>query len=108
MSESKELLRTPLSIFNKHTGICIVDKNGIYVTGFLDKDVAEKIIEACNAHEKLVAENGRLKKLLERFIDDEPCSLDHHGYCQTHDFTEGGCGVSQAKQALEETREVKP
>lgn len=23
-------------------------------------------------------------KLLESLVDDEPCSYDHHGYCQTH------------------------
>ena len=24
-------------------------------------------------------------ELLKEFVDDEPCSLDHRGYCQAHD-----------------------
>lgn len=39
-------------------------------------------------------------------IDEEPCSLDHHGYCQAHGFlSEGGCGVAQAKAIVKEWRE---
>jgi hypothetical protein len=40
-----------------------------------------------------------LQGLLEPFKDD-PCRLDHHGYCQTH-FIEADCCVSRARAALE-------
>jgi len=41
----------------------------------------------------------RYRELLERFIDDESCSFDHHGYCQTHGVTKP-CINQEAKEAL--------
>lgn len=48
----------------------------------------------------LTAEVERLRKLLQRNIDNEPCRLDHHGYCQTH-YLEEDCSVAAARAALE-------
>jgi len=50
--------------------------------------------------EELTAENEWLKELLRRNIDDEPCRLDHHGYCQAH-YLEKDCSVAAALAALE-------
>jgi hypothetical protein len=39
--------------------------------------------------------------LLATFVDDEPCSLDHHGHCQAHDwFAEGECNVARARRLI--------
>lgn len=48
----------------------------------------------------LTAEVWRLRKLLQRNIDNEPCRLDHHGYCQTH-YLEEDCSVAAASAALQ-------
>jgi hypothetical protein len=35
--------------------------------------------------------------------EDEPCRIDHHGFCQTHYFdniNDGGCCVANAKVAI--------
>ena len=47
----------------------------------------------------------RLKEALEAFVDDDPCSFDHHGYCQAH----GGdkCRNENAKQTLQGKEKVK-
>lgn len=45
--------------------------------------------------------------LLEAFVDDERCSFDHHGYCQTHSSVnevEGQCGNAAAREFLDEMR----
>jgi hypothetical protein len=56
--------------------------------------------EAADRIEALTAENEWLKELLRRNIDDEPCRLDHHGYCQAH-YLEEDCSVAAALAALE-------
>lgn len=39
--------------------------------------------------------------LLATFVDDDPCDLDHHGYCQTHNWLEPGeCNVARARRLL--------
>ncbi|MGA3562589.1 hypothetical protein [Melissospora conviva] len=43
--------------------------------------------------------------LIEDFTGDEPCQLDHHGYCQQHYWfeTEPACPHARAKQLLANT-----
>jgi hypothetical protein len=53
--------------------------------------------------EALTAENERLRELLARNIDDEPCWRDHHGYCQAH-YIEEDCSVAAARAALGDTQ----
>jgi hypothetical protein len=53
--------------------------------------------------EALTAENERLRGLLARNIDDEPCWRDHHGYCQAH-YLEEDCSVAAARAALGDTQ----
>lgn len=41
-------------------------------------------------------------------VNDEPCRLDHHGYCQSHfldDVNDGGCRVANAKSVILEAKE---
>lgn len=47
------------------------------------------------------AEAGQLRLLLQEWLDmhDEPCRLDHHGYCQTH-FLESDCLAKRTRAAL--------
>ena len=51
--------------------------------------------------EAQAAEIKRLRELLARNIDDEPCWRDHHGYCQAH-YLEEDCRVAAARAALGE------
>lgn len=37
--------------------------------------------------------------LLSELTDNEPCRLDHHGYCQTHNLSED-CSNKRAKELL--------
>ena len=51
--------------------------------------------------DKAEAERDALAGLLAEFVDSEPCSLDHHGYCQSHShFDEGECHMARARAAL--------
>ncbi len=59
-----------------------------------------KILEAADRIQALTAEVWRLRKLLQRNIENEPCRLDHHGYCQTH-YLEEDCSVAAARAALQ-------
>ncbi|MDE1867089.1 MAG: hypothetical protein KGI08_05200 [Thaumarchaeota archaeon] len=56
----------------------------------------KEIILAVNRHHLFEEMVGILK----RFVDNEPCSFDHHGYCQTHGVTMP-CINEQAKQLLD-------
>ena len=53
-------------------------------------------------HDALHARGYRLvsEDLLERFVDDEPCRLDHHGLCQEHHLDGPPCGVAQLRAIL--------
>ena len=52
----------------------------------------------------LLAERDALRSLLSEFVDDEPCWLDHHGYCQSHYyFDEDECYMARARAALADT-----
>ena len=49
--------------------------------------------------------NQTLVQCLQEMVDvhDEPCRLDHHGYCQSHfldDVNDGGCRVANAIEAI--------
>ena len=47
------------------------------------------------------AERDALAGLLAEFVDSEPCSLDHHGYCQSHGhLDEGECHMARARAVL--------
>lgn len=50
------------------------------------------------------AENERLRELLTGLVEseDEPCSFDHHGYCQEHGWfgEPGECYTRLAREAV--------
>lgn len=54
------------------------------------------------AWESAWAERNEARGLLYRFVDhdDEPCWLDHHGYCQAHGLSNGPCRVAEARRIL--------
>ena len=47
----------------------------------------------------------RLVRALERLVDNEPCSLDHHGFCQAHGVSAAPCAMAQAREALLQSEE---
>jgi hypothetical protein len=63
-------------------------------------DFASSLIVAENNLSHVSEENEWLRELLRRNIDDDPCWLDHHGYCQAH-YLEEDCSVAAARAALE-------
>lgn len=60
-----------------------------------------KVVALQSRIAELEAENARLRELLARNIDNEPCWRDHHGYCQAH-YLEEDCSVAAARAALKE------
>jgi hypothetical protein len=63
---------------------------------------AERLVES--GRQEMKAENERLRVALQEMIDvdDEPCSFDRNGYCQSHyfDHDADGCRVAAARAAL--------
>jgi hypothetical protein len=51
------------------------------------------------ANARLIAAAPDVYHALREFIDDEPCRLDHEGYCQTHQLTRP-CIMVKAKNAI--------
>ena len=47
-----------------------------------------------------------LAELLETHTDDDECSFDHHGYCQTH-FGDNPCRNVLAKHVLDEVKKSR-
>lgn len=46
------------------------------------------------------AQAQTLREMLDGFIDDEPCTFDHHGYCQTHFSGATPCYMAEARAYL--------
>lgn len=44
-----------------------------------------------------------LMEALEPFMDDDPCSFDHHGNCQAH-LVDNPCSMVKARLALARAR----
>jgi hypothetical protein len=65
----------------------------------VDRDSDMILSAALTAAEVLLAEVHRLRETLAEFVDDEPCILDHHGYCQNHNLTKP-CAVEAARRLL--------
>lgn len=62
---------------------------------------SQAYLDLVKENEKLRAEIAEARKLLEGFVDDEPCSYDHHGYCQTRAQCTDKCLNAEAKSFLE-------
>jgi len=55
------------------------------------------LIEYCKLHKAA----PEMYKALKDMLDPDDCSLDHHGYCQTHGWLQDGlCPHFRAKIAL--------
>lgn len=75
---------------------------------FIDSEVEipdELIERALSELRRLNTVNGDLVAALQEMVDvnDEPCHMDHHGFCQSHfldDVNDGGCRVANAIEAI--------
>lgn len=67
--------------------------------GKLERQIqmTEDILEAHRAEQCRAAQ---LRLALNELIDDEPCQLDHEGFCQTHGISKP-CSMVQARKALQ-------
>ena len=54
-------------------------------------------------------EVDQARRVIEAYIDDEECSFDHHGYCQTHNLNEVDqrCVNIVAKESVETLKAIK-
>jgi hypothetical protein len=66
--------------------------------------VEDRLGQALTAARELRQKNVQLRAALEGLVDDEPCRLDNHGYCQTHGVTKP-CVMQVARQALATAKE---
>jgi len=65
------------------------------------RETGRAVISEMNRADKAEAERDALAGLLAEFVDSEPCSLDHHGYCQSHGhLDEGECHMARARAVL--------
>ncbi len=81
--------------------ICkLFDNPGDYCT---IEEVVNKVKEVSLSRYSPGRQEERIKELeeaLESLTDDEACSLDHHGYCQTHFSGSAPCVMAEAKRVL--------
>jgi hypothetical protein len=82
---------------------------GIATGGRLVPDTVDAIREALASRSTPPQDAGAERKLNQAvrligdLVDDEDCSLDHHGYCQTHYwFADSECPQARAKRWLDE------
>jgi hypothetical protein len=48
----------------------------------------------------IIKQQEALVKALESLVDEEECSFDHHGYCQTHFSGSSPCVMEEARKVL--------
>lgn len=66
---------------------------------------ADFIVAARNKGPALLNEVRSLRSLVRDFLDPDPCSFDHHGYCQAHGYLGGeplSCPHGRARTMLAE------
>ncbi len=68
------------------------------------RTIVDWLKEACKIIGKSEASRKELLEALENYIDDETCSFDHHGCCQTH--YGDPCRNQQAKAAIAKDKAV--
>lgn len=75
------------------------------LTAFRNGEPWDRDLTGDNLIYWMLVEVDRLKAALSEMVEvnDEPCRLDHHGYCQSHfldEVKDGGCRVANAKALL--------
>ena len=65
------------------------------------RDELSEVHAACMEHVRIRNEMGKLIARLVATHDGEPCRLDHHGYCQSHNYA-APCPVADARVLLSE------
>jgi hypothetical protein len=89
--EGQEWIRlVPTAVLAK--ALCDVDLHHQYAVCY----------EAARRLEALEADKVTLRGLVEELHDEDPCSYDHHGYCQTHSLGKFPCPHTRARAALGE------
>lgn len=67
----------------------------------LNSTEADEIAQAVmDLIEPVLAETARLRELLARGVDDDPCDIDHNGLCQTHWLSPAPCRNAEARLLL--------
>jgi hypothetical protein len=91
----------PWSLWRQGQPAEVIDTEEQSIGRIWQRGDAEFIAATRMAAPALVAEVRTLRSLVRDFLDPDPCSLDHHGYCQTHGWlTEGPCPHATARQML--------
>lgn len=70
------------------------------------KQFSDVFDEALQQHRQQVLDEVFEKIIIpaENIIDDEECSYDHHGYCQTHNLEED-CSVKKLRNNIQELKQ---
>lgn len=88
---------------NNHTPAEVVDTDDISIGRIWTGPDAQMIIAARNQGPALIDEVRTLRGLVSDFLDPDPCSFDHHGYCQAHMYLggePGSCPHGRARKML--------
>jgi hypothetical protein len=92
----------PWSLWRQGQPAEVVDAEEQSIGRIWQRADAEFITAARMAVPALAVEVRTLRSLVRDFLDPDPCSFDHHGYCQMHSWlTEGPCPHGKARQILD-------
>lgn len=92
----------PWSLWRQGQPAEVIDTEEQSIGRIWQRADAEFIAATRMAAPALVAEVRTLRSLVRDFLDPDPCSLDHHGYCQAHGWlAEGPCPHAMARQILD-------
>lgn len=66
------------------------------------------VLRADGAATRLQRRLIRARALLQRFVDhdDEPCNVDHNGYCQAHGLSSAPCKIAEARTFIAELKQI--
>lgn len=94
----------PWRLWQKRSPAEVVDPDDISI-GRIWTELDAVFIEASRTMgPALVEEVRRLRCLVRDFVDPDPCSFDHHGYCKVHGHLSGepgSCPHGRARKLLE-------
>lgn len=71
-----------------------------YEIGVIRNSESPKLVDLCPRHAEAQTLVERLQKIVNDLTDPDPCSFDHHGYCQAHGWfdVEPKCPHARAKE----------